>query len=90
MYFVSSVKIEISTSIVLDHNQADLRIILLCFGILRFERLLPMTYGKVLGKSFFLRGEKSIREGENLMLVFLLLRGEYDKDRARLLLPCVG
>lgn len=52
MYFVSSVKIEISTSIVLHHNQADLKIILLCSGIPRFERLLPTTHGKVQGESY--------------------------------------
>lgn len=51
-YFVSSVKIEISTSIVLDHNQTDLQIILLCSGIPRFERLLPMAHGKVRGESY--------------------------------------
>lgn len=83
-----------------DQNQhkyrnggADLKLILLCFSMPRSERLLPMTYGKILGKSFlffFSSEEKGIREEKNLMVVFLLLREEYSKVRAKLLLPCVG
>lgn len=60
----------------------------------RFEMLLPMTYGKILGNFFififFSSEEKGIREEKNLMVVFLLLREEYSKVRAKLLLPCVG